>query len=259
MTILRLAIYLKNWSAFWHDFWHQPSTNELTTYHFRNGSVMIVRSGTDDKWGMTEAYLKRPYDHPDFNPLGDTPVIIDAGAHIGSFTVQTGFRLPKAHLFAIEPAQGTYDVLTSNIAANHLTNVTTIRGALTSRPGQITIHVDPAHSVFSSTIATPNNQSGPPELVPAWTLEKLLAAYHLPRIDWLKCDVEGSEFDIFLTLPPVVWQSLQNVSLEYHLFDPHHTLSELQNAFTQHDFEIIDLTSIRATIGLLKARRKKTA
>lgn len=257
-TVLQLITQLKNWPTFLYDVARKQRTapGKLVRYRYRNSLVMTVRALTDDKWALTEVLMKRPYDHPQFHPLGSSPIIVDLGAHVGSFTVSTAYQLPHARIFAMEAAAATYELLQTNVAQNQLKNVTTIHGAIAREAGQVAFRVDPSRSVFSSTLATAGNKSGSIEEVSAWTLEKLMETYHLTRIDFLKCDIEGSEFDVFLNLPATIWARLQNVSLEYHLFQKGQTGYKLRQVFLDHGFDILEFTPARPDVGMLKAKRR---
>lgn len=255
-TVVQLVTQLKNWPLFLYDaaLTQRRASKKLFQYRYRSGVVMTVRAFTDDKWALTEVFMKRPYDHPRFHPLGPSPIIVDLGAHIGSFTVQTAQAIPRARLFALEPSWASYALLQQNVMPNNLTNVTTLRCAIAPIIGEVPLRVDPARSVFNSTVASAGNRRGTMETVPAWTLAQLMATYHLPRIDFLKCDIEGSEFDVFLRLPSAIWRKIKNIALEYHLFDTQHTPQELLTVFRNNNFEILEFTPPHPDIGLLKAR-----
>ncbi len=257
-TVLQLITQLKNWPTFLYDALQKnsASSNRLIQYHYRNGASMTVRAGTDDKWALTEVFMKHPYDHSKFHPLGESPTTVDLGAHIGSFTVQTARAFPHARIVAVEASQATHKLLQKNIMLNNLTNVTAIHCAIAPEEGEVTLRVDPSRSVFSSRVASVGNSQGTIELTPACTIESLMEKYKLSQIDFLKCDIEGSEFDIFLNLPAHIWKRLKNVSLEYHLFQKGRTGYRLRQIFIDHGFDILEFTPARPDVGMLKAKRR---
>jgi Methyltransferase FkbM domain len=48
------------------------------------------------------------------------------------------------------------------------------------------------------------------------TLPALLDENHLPRVDLLKMDIEGSEYEVLLSTPPPVLARIRRIAMEYH-------------------------------------------
>jgi hypothetical protein len=43
-----------------------------------------------------------------------------------------------------------------------------------------------------------------------------MSQYALDTVDFLKLDIEGSEWPVILTSPPELWRRIRHVQLEYH-------------------------------------------
>ena len=54
--------------------------------------------------------------------------------------------------------------------------------------------------------------------VRATTLENFLAAHDVERVDLLKIDIEGAEFELFDTAPDTVLERLAQITIEFHDF-----------------------------------------
>lgn len=117
-------------------------------------------------------------------PLQIGDVVVDAGAHIGSFTVLAAQAVgPQGHVYAFEPHPENYQLLAENVAG--LQNVTARPHALGSVTGVSTVR----------RLLEPNTgivRLGEGDLaVEVHRLDDVV-----PRIDFLKLDAEGSEFEI---------------------------------------------------------------
>ena len=157
--------------------------------------------------------------------------VVDAGAHIGSFTLFAAER--GAHqIVAIEPNPETYALLVENVRLAGLADrVTTLNRAVADTPGPRTLHsskLSPASSILPSDNHTDRTSS-----VEATTLRETLAATGWPRVDLMKIDIEGSEYDVFSALEPETLARVGLVMVEcHHLpgFDPHLVASRLREA-----------------------------
>ncbi|MCA8017719.1 FkbM family methyltransferase [Burkholderia metallica] len=119
---------------------------------------------------------------------GDTAV--EAGANIGSHTVMLSKAVgDSGTVFAFEPQRHTFQLLSANLALNERLNVRAFQYAMGDVDGAVEFPVvDPR---------LPNNFGGSSllmshpvvEQVPLRTIDSL----QLPRLDFLKADVEGFE------------------------------------------------------------------
>jgi|6_EtaG_2_1085325.scaffolds.fasta_scaffold15591_4 FkbM family methyltransferase len=53
-------------------------------------------------------------------------------------------------------------------------------------------------------------------LVETVTIEKIFSIYNIPRIDYLKLDIEGAEFDIVRTMTQEIANKVYQISMEVH-------------------------------------------
>lgn len=55
--------------------------------------------------------------------VGDTAVILDVGAHIGTFALLASERAPRGRVYALEASRETFDLLRTNIELNRRHNI----------------------------------------------------------------------------------------------------------------------------------------
>jgi len=72
------------------------------------------------------------------------------------------------------------------------------------------------------------------------------------KIDLLKMDCEGAEWEIFKDKKS--WGNIKNLAMEYHLFEPNHTLGAVKKTITGLGFTITSLTQADK-FGLVTATR----
>jgi FkbM family methyltransferase len=113
-------------------------------------------------------------------------VCIDVGANIGIKSLFLSRHCSRGQVVAIEPAPTVIQCLEANIAANNATNIRVEKTALGDRKGSIRFLEASAWGHVS--------QNG--SEVPITTLVEIIERLKLPRVDFIKIDVEGSEFSI---------------------------------------------------------------
>jgi FkbM family methyltransferase len=120
--------------------------------------------------------------------IPDGAICVDAGANIGAHTVALAALVPNGLVVAFEPLRFMYHMLAGNVALNALTNVMTYHAALGATPGVIYVPgFDYTADNNYGGIALGGFAQGNP--VPQITLDSV----GLPRLDFLKADVEGME------------------------------------------------------------------
>lgn len=121
-------------------------------------------------------------------------VFVDVGANFGWFT-SLALSLVGAggRVIAFEPSHVAFDTLTRNLGG--FRNALLVNAAVGREPGELTVYlpVDPAlHS--PSAFVSPGDFK--PYKVPMVSLDAFEPLVALPKIDFVKIDVEGSEPDV---------------------------------------------------------------
>lgn len=120
-------------------------------------------------------------------------VIIDVGAHIGTYTIPIAIQIEKlGKILAFEPNPRNAMLLRKNIQLNELKNVILFENAASDR-NQITnliLSDDPMLSMITDDIEEENIK------IECITLDSIYEKLELKKIDWLKIDAEGSEIKV---------------------------------------------------------------
>jgi FkbM family methyltransferase len=113
-------------------------------------------------------------------------VCLDVGANIGVKSLIMAAQARSGRVVAIEPGPTIAPVLDLNVQTNRASNVTVEKVAIGDRTGTAHFTEESAFGFVSDTGVE----------VPMTTLAALAEKLNLPRVDVIKMDVEGLEFEI---------------------------------------------------------------
>lgn len=210
-----------------------------------NGIKYFFRSRTTDRTAVKEVWARNIYTRHGFD-IHENDVVFDLGGHIGTFTVMAGAKAKKGKVFAFEPMTDNYKVLLSNIELNSLSNVIAENVAVSNEIGKRTFYLSTpeagkkvgygtgGHSFFKS------KERGESIEVATSTLDELIKKHGIERINYLKLDTEGAEFDILYNTSKENLQKIDKIAMELHPFDAN-TKDDMLKFLEGHGFNnIID-------------------
>ena len=157
--------------------------------------TISTRPDSDDDYAVIREIFNLNIYRFEGNFLGQkNPVVLDVGANIGVFTLfvlSVAHQAGKAvHVYAIEPEENNIEILRKNLLANK---------QLFERGSKVTV-IPKGVSDFSGYSGITNN-AGSSRLTGAAntqeieiiTYDELLEEVGENKIDFVKCDIEGSE------------------------------------------------------------------
>jgi len=119
--------------------------------------------------------------------LGD--IVFDIGAYVGDtalwFSKAVG---PQGRVYAFEPEPNNFEKLKANLERNKVTNVIPLQLALSENEGEMQIASGGGSSAITETADGAS--------VEVTTVDKFVEANKLPRVDFIKMDVEGHELKV---------------------------------------------------------------
>jgi len=143
---------------------------------------------------------------------GEGPVVIDAGANIGLFSLAVLLAQPLASVYSLEPDTRTFRVLDRNVRANRGLRWKAFPLALWKTAGPLAFGATD-HSTASRVYEL--MPSGRTETVDAITLSAFVDAHRLKKITLLKIDIEGAE-EAVLAHDAAVLDRVEHLVLEIH-------------------------------------------
>jgi len=123
---------------------------------------------------------------------GDS-VIVDIGANIGWYSLTLAKEAQKGKVLALEPVPLIFGYLEKNIGLNKAKNIEPLNLGLSDKAGEAVFFYNP--SLPTATSMRKLHDAGESRKIKCkmTTLDTLAAEKALSRIDFIKCDVEGSE------------------------------------------------------------------
>jgi autotransporter strand-loop-strand O-heptosyltransferase len=155
-------------------------------------------------------------------------IVVDLGASLGPFTYSILPKNPK-QCFVVEPLSYHIDILNKNVGQE---NVKIIQGAISDKK-KLEITWD-----------------GITETSPTFTFKEFLDDNKINKIDFLKCDCEGGEYDVFSkgnieflkTIPKIVVEFHLNNDEDYHQCKFRWFRDNILNMF--ENFEVYSLDGV---------------
>jgi FkbM family methyltransferase len=124
-------------------------------------------------------------------------VLYDIGANVGLYSIALAQRFPNSKVISFEPIPSTYHELKRNLELNRTDNVMAYNMGLSDRSSDAPFYFDATVSGAASGVPL-GPEFGPTETVvcPVETLDDFVDRTGL-RPDFIKCDVEGGELQVF--------------------------------------------------------------
>lgn len=140
---------------------------------------------------LQEMYISKVYEPILRGRSGLT--IIDLGANIGLFSIYA-YQYAKK-IIAVEPSAKMYDYLQKNIKENKLKNITPEKAAIGAENGKMKLFGSDVNLTMFSAHKT-GVHTDKTETVKQLGMLTLLNLHSIDHVDFLKMDIEGSEFEV---------------------------------------------------------------
>jgi FkbM family methyltransferase len=124
-----------------------------------------------------------------------TPLIVDCGANIGLSSLYFAKNWPSAHILAVEPDPGNFELLRRNVAAH--ANIQPVHAAVGGADGPVRIMNQEAQEWARRTERVSGEA---PDAVTGLSIQSLIAIAPPPQVYQpflIKIDIEGAEKDLF--------------------------------------------------------------
>lgn len=146
-----------------------------------------------------------------FNNSSRPPVLFDVGANVGNYSLELAGLYPHARVFAFEPNRSTFEKLTSKTAS--FGNIECLNYGLGSKQGHLDMYtyendLISEHASVYEKVLTDLHHSGTliKRQVPIITIQDFCAERSIDRIDFLKIDTEGFEYEVLLGAQEMIKQ-----------------------------------------------------
>jgi len=219
---------IKNWPSFLLNYMGLRDSEEI--YSFRSGVKIKTREGIDAATIMV-VFLKK-----DYGVIPDNSIVVDIGANIGVFAIYAASTARNTTVYAFEPAKDSFDCLLRNVKLNGVERVVHPFNLGVSAKKEkrklFLASLSPFHSLYSRSI----NQEF--ISINCISLNDILEQNKIDRVDVLKVDCEGAEFEILRGLSDGNFRRIKEIRMEYHnQHDRRYSVSELETFLEQKGFK----------------------
>jgi FkbM family methyltransferase len=212
-----------------------------------------LRRATSDYWVLEEIYENGEYAAVRQLDLPEDAAIVDLGANIGLASRYLAELFPRCRIVAVEPDADNCRMVADNcrdlIETGRLQVITAFAAA---SPGPAAI--DRSFDSYGYA-KLPANGRPAQELIECLTLDRIMERLGCADVDLLKCDIEGSEAELFASCRPWI-QRIRHMVIETHApYSLPALYSDLRSAGWQFDIVWQDEKHDRS-LALLRQRRE---
>lgn len=146
---------------------------------------------------MSEIFSDKVNIYESMFQVEENDIVVDIGATVGEFTFSILNRKPK-HCYVIEPLAPFFDVLKTNLEGYPVSFI---------------------NAGISSDKFLEIEWDGHTETIRPLTFSELIEQNRLNKIDFLKVDCEGGEYDVFSEKNIPLLKKIPKIVTEFHLSD----------------------------------------
>jgi FkbM family methyltransferase len=248
---LFLSIFIfKNWFTFLKDC--IGIDKECLQYQLRNGlKINLVKREKND---LTTFLLLDVFVNKDYGKIGNNLTIVDIGANIGAFSIYSVYN-NENRCFAYEPELSNFLKLEENIKLNNLSDrIKAFNFAVSDSCEDMKLYK--FESIAHSTTRKGDNF----DIVHCIDLRSIIEHNEIKKIDYLKIDCEGAEFDIFYGTSREVFDKIEYLCFEYHNYSEKENYNGvyLIEYMERNGFKIIEHKIVTpGLLGIVKAVNTK--
>jgi len=200
---------IKNWPRFMFNYaW---GVVPASPYRFRNGARLQIGRGVDHV-PIIEIFLREEYGRITANS-----VILDIGANIGAFSIYAATTAPGVTIYAYEPTADFYRLLRDNIRLNGVDGaITCFNLAVGAEKQTRELVLEGTNFSFPTLLPPDNDRTSRTVTVECTTLADILDSNGLERVDLLKMDCEGAEYEVLYSTPHRYLDRIREIRMEYH-------------------------------------------
>lgn len=229
-----------------------PAEIEISSF---GGSELAYRKHTVDENVIRKSLSSDYYmsDITDYSP-SSKDIVIDVGAHIGTFALQISSKVSEGKVYALEACKETFNLLRINAALNRSANVEPHHLALSDRKGTCRLSHSGQNWGFSIVRSSKNGEE-----VQTQSLQGFMDQEGLSSCQLLKMNCEGAEFPILLSSNTDTLQMFDRMVIRYHLdLWKQNTKEQLAEHLRSSGFEVKVHESSEKRGTIIAARREMT-
>ncbi len=190
------------------EYAHEIKTSEIEKIEIEKGEVIFLLKPFSFKMLSDGGCRSAPLEILNFGSyekkesffvlqmVSDGDTVLDIGANVGWYSIQLAKKFKNAVIHAFEPIPQTFLILEKNIKLNDVKNITLHQLALGAQAGQTNFYYFQGGSAVASRVNLLDHKTAIKVECEISTLDLFVENLDLSKVDFIKCDVEGSELDL---------------------------------------------------------------
>lgn len=151
-------------------------------------------------------------------------IVIDAGAWIGDFSAYASSK--KATVYAFEPIESLFQLLSKTALMNG--GIYPVQKGLGSNKCELLINMSEINSGSNTIVASRQDDASTKEKIMITDIDTFVEENNIPRIDFIKADIEGAERDMLRGASRTLKQFSPKLAIcTYHLPDDPEVLENI--------------------------------
>jgi len=256
---IKIAKTFQNWPHYFLTYLGFFKGKEIE-YHFRSGVKLLVPVDPCSRYPLIDVWVDKNYTPSGFS-INKKDIVVDVGAHIGIFSIYAALKATQGKVYAYEPVPKNFRLLNHNIKLNNLNNITPLNLAISDSKRKKKIYLTDS----SGTASVFGRRKQRFYSIKAIGLKDIFEDSGLKKINFLKIDCEGSEYDILLNTPKKYLNRIDRIAMEYHEGSyTTYKCQDLEIFLRSHSFKVkvkasrsLRLLRLGIQLGMLYAWRKK--
>ena len=223
---------------------------------FKNKIRCIMRNKSDSI-AFFEIFFLNTNDYMNEFKIKEKDIVVDIGAHIGYFSIYSSINAKNGKIFAFEPYSKSFEVLKKNLEINQITNVIPQNLGVTKESGTSTLYFKKNFAIGNSIYK--NTDLNSKIEIKTISLYDIIKNNNLQKINFLKLDCEGAEYQILLNLDHQTLEKIDKIVSEMHPRIENFKIEEVKRFLTINGFDvkiIYPLNNVSEELVMLYAKKQ---
>ncbi len=231
--IFKLKKEIKNWKS--PILYYFKLKNEEDIIEFKNGLKCIIRNKSD-AIAFLEVFFLNTNDWIDEFKIKEKDIVIDIGAHVGYFSIHSSINAKNGKIFAFEPYDKSFEVLMKNLNINKIKNVIPQNLGVSKDTGTSTLYLKKNFSIGNSIYK--NSNLDLKINIKTISVQDIIKNNDIQKIDILKLDCEGAEYEILLNLDQKTLIKIKKIVAEMHPNIENFKIEQVKKFLIKNGFDV---------------------
>ena len=199
--------HLFNWPRWLSDYFKLTNSSD---YYLKNGLIFKTCKGAHNTFfhvWVRDCYKTKESIKP-------KDIVIDIGSNLGFFSILASNLCREGKIYSIEACPSNFKKIKENIKINNIKNIIPFNFAMGSSSKIRELHIskenEGGHGFYK------NDLHGRIIKVKGKTLNDFIKENKIEKIDFIKVDCEGAEYEIFESLDNDNFEKIRLLAMEIH-------------------------------------------